>query len=147
DDFLHNSVTQENLVLQRSGGKNLIQYHEAVGGGLVQDLANSNEVVLQLAPKIFDVFLHFEVSKELVEEKESRFSAWDKAAQAGQVMQLAKGAGESRFTALIRSRYHQNAFPVLQVEVIADDRRLFAPEPVGQGQVEAFVVIDLLGTF
>ncbi len=86
-----------------------------------------------LPRRLCDVFFLFKMRKESVEEKELRFPARDGTAYAGQIMQLSEGAGESRFTALVRTGYDKDAFLVFQVEIIADERRFFANEFIGKG--------------
>lgn len=70
---------------------------------------NSDQVVFKLTAEILDLFLSFKMRKKLVVEKELCFSARDGTAYARQIMQLPEGAGESRFTALVRARYDNYA--------------------------------------
>ena len=100
---------------------------------LVQNRVNSDQVILQFAAEIFDVFFLFKMRKESVEQKELRFLAWDGTAYARQIMQLPERAGEGGFTALVRTGYDKYAFLLFQVEIIADEGRLFANEFIGQG--------------
>ena len=75
---------------------------------------NSGKVVLQPAAEIFDVFLLFKMRKKPVEEKELCFSARDGTAYAGQILQLAEGAREGCFTALVRTGYYKYALLFLR---------------------------------
>ena len=69
--------------------------------------------------------------KQLVKEKELRFSAGNWTAYAGQVMQLPEGPRKRRFAALIRTGYDKDALAIFQVEVIGYDRRFFRNELIG----------------
>ena len=88
---------------------------------------------LKFASLVLYIFFSFKVRKDSVEEKESCLAAGNRATQAGQIMQLTKSAGERRFSALIGARYYNDSLLVLQLKIIADNRQLFAHEPMGKG--------------
>ena len=94
---------------------------------------DSDQVILQFSAEICDVFFLFKMRKKPVEQKELRFPAWDGTAYARQIVQLPERAGEGCFAALVRTRYNKYAFLVFQVEIIADEGRLFANEFIGKG--------------
>ena len=72
------------------------------------------------------------MGKKPVEQKELRFPARNGATQTGQVMKLPEHAGKGRFTALVWAGDNQYTFLAFQVKVIANDRRVFANEFMGQ---------------
>src|SRR6202023_2963508 len=97
DDSLQNFFAQINRVSQSGGGKTLIHNDNAPRGSLSENIVNPNKIVLKFASKIFDVFLSFEMRKELVEQEKLCCSTRDWTTDAGQKMQLPERPGEGRF--------------------------------------------------
>ncbi len=62
------------------------------------------------------------MGKEPVEKKELGIPAGDETADTRQIMKLAEGASEGRFSSLVGTRNDKDAFLVFQIELIADDR-------------------------
>src|SRR6266581_5089068 len=94
---------------------------------------NPDQVILQFPSEIGDGFFLFKMRKEPVEQKELRFPARDRAAYAGQIMQLPEGAGEGGFPALVRTGDDNDALRFFQGKIIADHGRFFRYELGGQG--------------
>ena len=94
------------------------------GRRLVENVPNSDQVILQFAAKIFDLLLPFKMREELIEKKKLRLSSRNGASDARQIVQLAKCAGKGGLAALIGTGYDQYPLSPLQVEVVAYYRRL-----------------------
>ena len=94
---------------------------------------NPNKVVLKFASKILDVFLSFEMRKELVEQEQLCCSTRHWTTDAGQKMQLPKRPGEGRFSALVWTGYDKDTFLVFQVEIITNNERFIGEKLLGQG--------------
>src|SRR5262249_40556591 len=144
ENLFHHGSTQENLVLERRGGENFVHNDDGLRRRLLQNGANPYQVVLELAAEIFNFLLTLEMGEEVVEEEELRISARHRAADAGEVMQLAEGASEGCFAALVRTADDDDPLLASQEEIIADDRGVGVDELFGQRQIEPFVNVDLL---
>src|SRR6266487_1359027 len=107
-------------------------------------MVNSDQIILQFASEIFDVFFLFKMRKELIEQKELRFPARDGTAYAGQIMQLSEGAGEGGFTALVRTGYDKDALLPFQGKIVADNGRVFGNEFIGQSYIKPFIIRNFL---
>src|ERR1022692_1530772 len=105
---------------------------------------DSREVVLHLAAEILEVLALLEMGEHLVEQEQLRLAARYRAADAGQVVHLADSPGESCLTALIRAGYDEDAFRVVQAEVIADYRPVLRKQNVGQRNIECRAAENVL---
>ncbi len=105
----HDFLAQIDRVLERRRREDLVHDDEAVRRRLIEYLVDPNQIVLQLAAEIRDVLFPFEVREEAVKEKEPSFRARNRAAQAGQIMQLAEHARERRLAALVRAGNDEDA--------------------------------------
>src|SRR6266700_3174641 len=103
-----------------------------------------HEVVLQFAAESFDLFLSFEMGKKLIEQKESRLSTGHRTPDAGQIMQLPKGASEGRLAALVWAADDDDPLFAAQDEIIADDRALGIDELLRQRQIKAVAIVHPL---
>ena len=65
----HDFLAQIYSVLQRRRGEDFVHDDDAVRGRMVEDLANPNEIVVQLAAEIRDVLFAFEMCEKAVVEK------------------------------------------------------------------------------
>ena len=107
---------------------------------------NPDEIVLELATEIVDVFFSFEMREEIVKKKQLRSRTGDGTAQAREIMQLAEGTGEGRLTTLVWTRYDDHALPVPELKVVANNGSTFGDELAGQGQIEALIVVNFLAS-
>ena len=146
DDLLHELFAEKQRVAQRRGHEAFIHDEDAAGRGPLENGMNPEQIVLQLAAQVLEVFLPLEVGEQSVEEEEPRFPAGHGTADAGQVMELSKSAGEGRFPALVRPGHDQYAFRIVEVEVVGHHRCVFADELIGQGEVEYLAAADFLGS-
>ena len=104
-----------------------------------------HQVVLQLPAHLGEVLLPLEMGEEAVEEEQAGGAARDRAADAGQVVELAEGPGEGGLAALVGAGHDEDALAALQAEVVSDHRLARRDELVRQGQVEGAGGEDLLG--
>src|SRR6266702_1915326 len=71
-----------------------------------------------------------------IEEEELRLGAGDRASYAGEVMQLPKCAGKCGLAALVRTGHDEDSFSPFQIEIVANDGRVFLKKLMGQGDIE-----------
>src|SRR6266700_1239772 len=107
-------------------------------------MVNPDQVILQFATEIFDVFFLLKMGKKPIEQKELCFLAWDETAEASQIMQLSEGASEGGFPALVRTGDDHDALLPLQVKIIADNGRVFGHEFIRQSHIKSLIIIDFL---
>ncbi len=106
---------------------------------------DADQVVLEFAAQIDEVFFPFEVGEQLVEEKELGAPCRDRQPQAGQIMDLAEKTGKGGLAALVRAGDHQDALRPGEPEIVGHRHDARWQQPAGQGQVDGFVRIHLLG--
>ena len=125
--------------------KRLVHHDDAVGRGVLQYPADSNEIVLQLPSKIRDVLFAFEVRKQPVEQKQTSLRARNQAAEARKVVHLTERAGQGRLATLVGTGHDQDSLRPPQEEIVADHGSLFGNELAGQGDIEHLDAPDFLG--
>ena len=122
--FFHQLFAQKRLVLDCRRSENLVHDDDGPRRRLIENIVNSDQVVLQLAAEIFDLLFSFKMREQLVEKEELRLPARNGTADAGQIMQLAECTGERGLSALVGTGYDQYPFLALEVKVVAYDRRI-----------------------
>jgi hypothetical protein len=81
----HQLRAQEDLVLQRCRGEDLVQDDDGPGGRLFQDVMYPDKVILKLPAEIFDLLLSLEVCEHVIEQKKLRVPARHGTANAAEV--------------------------------------------------------------
>ena len=135
---------QEAGIVQGGGGEDLVQHHDAAAGGRAQDLADPHQVVFQLPAQRGQVLLPLEMGEQPVGQEQPGGAARHRAADAGQVVELAEGPGEGGLASLVGAGHHEDALASFQMEVVGDHGPAPRDELAGQGQVEGAGGADLL---
>src|SRR6266568_5855088 len=105
------------------GREHFIQDDDTVGCGMGKNMVNPDQLILQFATQILDIFFLFKMRKEPVEKKEVRLSSRDWTADACQIVRLPEGTGKGGFPALVRTGDHNDALLAVQVKIIANNGR------------------------
>ena len=93
-----------------------------------QVLVDADEVILELTSMVVNVLFLFEMRQQFVEKEQVCFGARNGTAQASQVVQLAECSSEGRLAPLIGSGDDKDLLATAELELIGDDRRVFADE-------------------
>jgi hypothetical protein len=145
DDPPQQAGAEVDRAAQGGRGERLVHHKHAVAGRALEDRVQPEQVVVQLSAAPLRVLLAFEVGEQPVEQEQPRRAARHRAAQAGQVVQLAERARERGLAALVGASHHHDAFRVVEAEVVAHHWRALADQLAGQRQVEHVLGPHLFG--
>ena len=83
------------------------------------------------------------MGEEPVEQEEASGAAGNRAADAGQVVELTERSGERRLASLVRSGHYEDALWTVQAEIVSDDRLALRDQFLRERQVEGVGGEDL----
>src|SRR5471030_2882244 len=137
DDF----PAQEQCVGQRRRTEYFVHDDDASRRGVREDLMDPHQVVLELASQVFRILFALEVREQLVAQKKLGVPAWYGTTYLRQIVQLAERAGKGRFSAVVGTRYDNQAFFAIEMAIVTDHMRLFDSELVRERQIKRLVAV------